>query len=114
MPETDGVELRGRPGFWLRIDSDGFTMKYLLTRSRFEWSDVKGEFWISGPYVAFNVAEDAAARSSRRLRGAFAMQQKSFGFDAGIQASSYRVKPEALADLLNDWKSRAEARAAPS
>ena len=101
-PESEGDAslLRGWPGFWLRLDDAGFTMKYVLGRSRFDWVDVDGPLRAHRGYVIFNLTPNA--RSASRLRATWTRVQRSvLGYDVAIQPWTVRTHVEELAALLN-------------
>jgi hypothetical protein len=98
--EGDANLLRGWPGFWLRLDDAGFTMKSVLGRSRFAWVDVDGPFRAHRGYVIFNLTPNA--RSASRFRASWTCVQRSvLGYDASIQPWTVGTNVEELAALLN-------------
>jgi hypothetical protein len=97
--------IKGWPGFWIRADADGFTMRYPLGRSRFRWEDVDGDFVATRSAVGFRLVP--SARTSAAPRFAFGFQRGVTGFDAVIQASSYRTSPESLREWITDRRASA-------
>jgi len=94
--------IRGRLGFWLRLDREGFTLKHGFAKTRFRWSDIDGEFGARDRWVTFDVVP--AAREGDRWRRLFtSVQSRVFGFNAGIDAPSLKQNSDALADLMNEW-----------
>jgi hypothetical protein len=86
--------IKAWPGFWLRADVEGLTMRYPLGKSRYRWQDIDGDFVVSGRYVGFRLASAARTSLARRVLGWF--QRSLIGCDAAIQASSYRMSAEGL------------------
>lgn len=82
----------------MRLDAEGMTIRALYRSRTYRWSEIEGfgTAWV-GPSrrVVYNLVLEPGARptASRRLMGMDAMLPESYG-----------LSPEALSDLLNDWK----------
>jgi hypothetical protein len=81
-------------------------MKTMFGTWRFEWRDIDGEFQPYGSYVIFNVTTEALARLSRWRRWNFRTGRAVAGGDCQISATIFGRSGLALAQLLNDQRTR--------
>jgi hypothetical protein len=92
--------VKGWPGFRISADSNGFSMRSLLGRWRIEWNEIEGDLVVRERWVFMRLTPAARRRTIPRRILVLLNRPITGGFDAGIQASAYRMSPVALRDWL--------------